>query len=242
MTSATPPLSSRLLRAARAERAQLDRHRRRLLTAREELRAELARIEAGLAEIDERRRLLDRLAPARHAESSGVASDADTSDASQAGAVALGDEFAGAGPRVLRGPAVRETAVRLLLSRRDAVTALHYREWFEMVTGEGFAIAGKDPLAVFLTQISRSPVVRRSTQAGVYEIDCDAPARLRRELERLHEQLREVATASPSAGDLPTARARRHKLTTKIGRVEKALHEAIRLLDAAPVADLAGAA
>ena len=49
---------------------------------------------------------------------------------------------------VLRGPAVRDTAVRLLLTRGDGITALHYREWYETVTGEGFAIAGKDPLAV----------------------------------------------------------------------------------------------
>jgi hypothetical protein len=199
------------------------------------------RIEAGLAEVDERRRLLDRLASAPHAEPAGVASGHDAPDAFQAGAVPLRGELAGGGgPHVLRGPAVRETAVRLLLSRCDAITALHYREWFDMVTGEGFAIGGKDPLAVFLTQITRSPVVRRSTQAGVYEINRDAPARLRRELERLHEQLREVATASPSAGDLPTARARRQQLTTKIGRVERALQEASRLLDAVPGADLAG--
>jgi hypothetical protein len=243
MTPTTPPPSSRLLRAAAAERPELDRHRQRLLRAREELQAELGRVEAGLAEVDERRRLLDRLAPAPPAGPAGPPPDRDALGVGQAGAVPLHDETAGTvGAHVLRGPAVRETAVRLLLTRGDGITALHYREWFEMVTGEGFAVAGRDPLAVFLTQISRSPVVRRSTQAGVYEIDRDAPARLRRELERLHEQLREVATATVSAGDLQNARARRQELTTRIGRVEKALQEATGLLDAVPVPDLVGVA
>ena len=39
--------------------------------------------------------------------------------------------------------------------------ALHYREWFDLLAQPGHEIAGKDPLAVFLTQISRSPVVRK---------------------------------------------------------------------------------
>ena len=43
----------------------------------------------------------------------------------------------------------------------------------------GHEIAGKDPLAVFLTQLSRSPVIRKGTRAGVYELDPTAPQRLR---------------------------------------------------------------
>ena len=58
-----PPPSTRLLRAAAAEREQLERHRSQLLGTRESLRAELDRIEDGLREVEERHRLLDRLAP-----------------------------------------------------------------------------------------------------------------------------------------------------------------------------------
>lgn len=225
------------MRAADAERAELDRHRDRLHAEREELRAELARVEAGLAEVDERRRLLDRLAPAL-----AVGPGADETDTDGVGtAVPLHRELTPAVDqrRALRGPAIRETAVELLLSGLYGIEALHYREWFELVTAQGYTIVGKDPLAVFLTQISRSPVVRRSTQAGVYEIDREAVGALGRELENLHEQLRETTAAPVFAAELSETRARRQALIAEISRVEKALEEARRLLEARPVGELA---
>jgi hypothetical protein len=239
MTPAAPPPSTRLLRAADAERAELARHRERLLTARETLRAELARVEGGLVEVDERQRLLDRLAPrddGANADSGGVRPGAAQSDA-----VPLHHELASAvaGRDVLRGPAIREVAVRLLLARPEGIEALHYRDWFDLVNSEGFVVAGKDPLAVFLTQISRSPVVRRSTQSGVYEVDRDAASELRRRLNDLHERLRALAMAPAAAADLAQVRTQRQKLTTEIGHVEKALEEASRLLEAEPAAELA---
>src|SRR4051795_7349787 len=90
-----PQPSTRLVRAVAAERAELERHRARLATEAEELRAALARIEHGLVEIDERRGLLDRLAPMRLDEA-----DTDTGES--------------ADTKVLRGPDIREVAVRLL--------------------------------------------------------------------------------------------------------------------------------
>ena len=62
MVPPAPTPSARLVRAAAAERAELGRHRERLLSARESLRAELQAIEASLHELDERDALLDRLA------------------------------------------------------------------------------------------------------------------------------------------------------------------------------------
>src|SRR5690242_20258469 len=93
-----PQPSARLVRAVAAERAELERHRVRLATEAEELRAALARIEHGLAEIDERRGLLDRLAPSPPVD----IEPADEPD---------GDTDDGA----LRGPEIREVAVRLLV-------------------------------------------------------------------------------------------------------------------------------
>jgi len=241
MTPATLTPSSRLLRAADAERVELDRHRERLLAAREQLRAELARIDAGLAEVDDRRRLLDRLAPAPvDARSSEGTGDDEPSD----GPVALHQELSGAlgAAERLRGTPIRETAVRLLLERRDGVEVIHYRDWFELVIGVGYAIAGKDPLAVFLTQISRSPVVRRGTQAGVYEIDRGALRRLRDRLGQLHEELRELSASKQTSSDLAAIRARRRELTAEIGQVEKALEEASRLLEASSTQRLAAIA
>jgi hypothetical protein len=62
----------------------------------------------------------------------------------------------------LRGPAIRRAAVEVLLALPERPQALHYREWYEAVRAAGFNVAGKDPLAVFLAQISLSPVIRRA--------------------------------------------------------------------------------
>jgi hypothetical protein len=237
MTPAAPPTSMRLLRAAEAEHAQLDRHRGRLLQARERLRAELEHIERDLAELDERQRLLERLAPppcqttdsattdtGARAESppSGVRDDPRTS-AREAGP---------AGKRELRGPEIRAAAVRLLLADPAAPEALHYRDWFQRLVHAGFSVAGKDAQAVFLTQLTRSPVVRKSTQAGVYQLDRNAPKRLRRRLDDLQRELREltVPTFVTGASDLAAVRAQRVALGKDISRVEKALEEALPLL------------
>ena len=208
---AAPQPSARFVRAVAAERAELERHRSKLAAEATTLRAALARIEHGLAEIDERCGLLDRLTDAErgapeHTEDHKAA-DVDEST-------------------VLRGPAIRERAVAVLVARgRDS---LHYRRWFELLTGEGHVIAGKDPLAVFLTQITRSPVIRKGEKAGVYALDRHAPQRLEQGLKKLQRELAATATAT---ADIATIRARRMQLTAEIGRAERALEEAIRVLD-----------
>ena len=165
-----PQPSARLVRAVAAERAELERHRARLTTEADELRAALARIEHGLAEIDERRGLLDRLAPTPTPIRRARAGD-DVGDADGA----------------LRGPDIREVAVTLLVD--NGREALHYREWYELLERAGHEIAGKDPLAVFLTQISRSPAVRRGARAGIYELDRGAFHRLRLQIDALQHEL-----------------------------------------------------
>jgi hypothetical protein len=50
---------------------------------------------------------------------------------------------------------------------RGGREALHYKDWYEPSLALGSVIAGKRAAAVCLTQLSRPPVVRRSTQAGV---------------------------------------------------------------------------
>jgi hypothetical protein len=182
--------SARLVRAITAERAELERHRARLNAEAEELRAALARIEYGLIEIDERCELLERLAPAPAPEPEEESRDA-----------------------VLRGPAIREAAVKVLVAHeRDSI---HYREWFELLAHTGHEIAGKDPLAVFLTQISRSPAVTKGSRPGVYALDRQAPQRLRSRIDALHRELRRTGTM---------------KLAREISRHERALEEASRLL------------
>ena len=228
MVPSPPSPSARLLRAAAAEREELARHRDRLSSAREKLRRELADIDASLRELDERTRLLDRLAgpPAEQA---------------RTGDGPARDGAPDRGTRRLRGPAIRRAAVEALLALPERPEALHYRDWYEAVRAAGFEVEGKDPLAVFLTQISRSPVIRKSTQAGVYELDTTAAQRLRGELERLHEDLRALAAAPGAAPDLAAVRSRRAQIHTQIGHVEKSLVEAEELLGAANRSPLAAA-
>jgi hypothetical protein len=212
MPAAAPQPSARLVRAVAAEREELERHRARLAREAEELRAALARIEHGLEEIDERRGLLDRLAP--------------TETETEIGPEPQRRERADDG-HALRGPDIREVAVALLAD--NGREAMHYREWYELLERAGHTIAGKDPLAVFLTQISRSPAVRRGNRAGVYELDRGAAHRLRQQLDALQ---RELHTLSAAGTTHDATRARRRHLNAEINRAERALEEVTRLLGA----------
>lgn len=218
MNPNTPKTSSRLVRAAVAERGELARHRERLLGRRDALRAELDQIERALGDVDERSALLDRLAPPEHASPEGVTAES--------GEVA---ELPGA--KVLRGTAIRETAVRLLASGSDAMRPVHYRRVYELLGEAGYAVAGKDPLATFLTQLSRSPVMRKTTEAGVYQLDPNAPDRLRRRLGDLQGELRSVTGNPSAADDLAEVRRRRERVLSEVAQVERALEEALRVLD-----------
>jgi chaperonin cofactor prefoldin len=214
MAPPTHTPSPRLVKAAEAEREQLARHRRELLEARESLRAELERIEGSLEELVERETLLARLTgppPTRPQLGDGEEGLARRTSAE--------DEAL-----VLRGPAIRREAVRVLLSEPDRPEAMHYRAWFSLLEADGFHVAGKDPLATFLTQLSRSPAVRKSTQAGVYELDRGALRRLRRRRDELQDELRAL-TAPGQGTEVSVLRTRRTELNTELGRLEKALEE-----------------
>ena len=199
MVPPTPTPSTRLLKAAKAEREQLARHRRELLNARESLRTELQRIEGSLEEVDERQTLLDRLVgPA-------AGPQPETGEA-VAGPISGEEERA---LPVLRGPDIRREAVRVLLAQPDRPEALHYREWYALLQDAGFTVAGKDPLATFLTQLSRSPAVSKSTQAGVYELDRGAVGRLRARRDELQRELRASAATRGLGEEAAALRARR---------------------------------
>ncbi len=215
-----PGTSARLQRAASAERQALERKRDQLTGRRDTLLAELEPIERALGEIDERVQLLQRLI-----------GDMPTANGSPSATSATS-----AGEKLLRGPAIREAAVITLLAQPQPIDALHYRDWYELVQRAGYTVASADPLAVFLTQLTRSPVVRRSTQSGVYALDRAAPQRLRGELDRLEQELRETTIRSETTG-LASSRARRRELQLAIDRHERTLKEALRALALAEVDD-----
>lgn len=235
MSASLPNPSSRLLRAAMAERADLVRHRERLTGERARLLGELRDLDAAMAAVDRRLEVLTELAGPL--DGSTAEATAETPPVIRA----AGNEAAArdAGPdenaTVLRGPDIREAALRVLIAQPEPIEALHYRQWYELLIEAGFRVAGKDPLAVFLTQLSRSPLVRKASAPGVYEVDRQAPLRIRQRLDRLQAELREVtvgapglATASPI--ELGTVRARRHELDLAISQQERALEEALRVL------------
>jgi hypothetical protein len=227
-----PNPSSRLVRAAAAERAAVTRHRARLIEQREDLIRQLRGMDDALAAVDERLAVLGQLAEAPDRAVRAVSSRHATSRIDERDADA--PRHIPASRDNLRGPAIREVAVQVLLAEPSLIEAIHYRRWYELVTDAGYAVVGKDPLAVFLTQVTRSPLVRKAAQPGVYEIDRQAPLRIRQRLEKLQLELREVTLDAASPTDLAAVRARRHELDVAISQLERALEEAVRVLDATP--------
>ncbi|HEX3803208.1 MAG TPA: hypothetical protein VHV75_10240 [Solirubrobacteraceae bacterium] len=145
---------------------------------------------------------------------------------------------------VLRGQAIREAAVRVLVSSNRAHEALHYREWFELLLDAGMLPAGKDPLATFLTQLGRSPVVAKSTSQGIYMLDHEFVHRAHQRLGALTQELRETQL-SPVAADadaLGNTRRRRAELMSEVERTEMELEEALRSLGGAGEQQLLAAA
>jgi len=216
MSSPLSQPSSRLLRAAAAEQAKLARRREQLAHERQRLAAQLTELDDTLGAIEERLALLSTLGQPLKT----------TVPAADAAAC----EPPGDSRRVLHGSAVRETAVRVLISDPRRIEALHYRDWYQLVRHAGYTVAGSDPLAVFLTQLTRSPAVHKATQAGVYGVDRQAPHRIRQRLEQLACELREVTVGAPDPVELATVRARRRELDRAISRQERALEEARRAL------------
>ncbi|HST39438.1 MAG TPA: hypothetical protein VLK58_08005 [Conexibacter sp.] len=203
-SSSSRSSSSRLARAAGAERMALLRERDKLTRRRDAAAQALAAVEQQLSDVEERLELIDRLVP------------------EAANVHPLPARGSGAGNADgLKGAAIRSAAIAVLLARpTGAETPIHYKEWFRALEAAGHHVAGKDPLAVFLTQISRSPVVRRTPDSGVYELDLEAPANLRARLDRLHARLAEQSSD----------RSERERIVAEIAVTERALDEAERAL------------
>lgn len=71
----------------------------------------------------------------------------------------------------LRGERLREVALDVLREKAGDGTAIHYREWFAALNEAGFRVVGKDPLASFLTQVSRIDRVEKiGRRSGLYRL------------------------------------------------------------------------
>lgn len=89
------------------------------------------------------------------------------------------DEMLGLAPQLslealhgeLRGQRLRAIAVELLRQKKDVGEAVHYRDWYQLLLEAGVRVAGKDPLATFLTQIARAPDVESvRPRSGLYRL------------------------------------------------------------------------
>lgn len=83
--------------------------------------------------------------------------------------------------RRLGGRRLCEVAVELLARERGFGEPVHYRQWFALLRRAGHEVAGKDPLASFLAQVSRAPEVERlGERSGIYRLRAaaqEAPAK-----------------------------------------------------------------
>lgn len=89
------------------------------------------------------------------------------------------DEMLGLAPQLslealhgeLRGQRLREIAVELLRQKKGVGSVVHYRDWYELLLEAGLRVAGKDPLATFLTQIARAPGIESvRPRSGLYRL------------------------------------------------------------------------
>jgi hypothetical protein len=131
-------------------------------------------------------------------------------------------------PNALRGQQVRDRAVEVLLRRRGPRTPIHYRQWFELVEREGFRVAGQKPLATFLTQVRRSPVVAAvPDRAGFYVVDPEEAAT--EAVARVRAAEGELVEAGERGPDVEIERARR-----ALTKAERTLMEVARWQDYRP--------
>jgi hypothetical protein len=71
----------------------------------------------------------------------------------------------------LRGQRLREVAIEILGRHVGPGQAIHYRQWYGLLTAAGYRVAGRDPVATFLIQIQRADGIERVGQrSGRYQL------------------------------------------------------------------------
>jgi hypothetical protein len=89
------------------------------------------------------------------------------------------EEVAGLAPQLamcnvseeLRGERLREVALDVLRRLSASGDPVHYRIWFGALVESGFRVSGRDPLATFLTQITRIDQVESvGRRSGLYRL------------------------------------------------------------------------
>lgn len=198
-------LSARFVRAAETENGRLNLKLEKAKATARSRKGELAAAEAEVADLE------------RHV--------------AQIGALLAGSAAAtvpaerGYSPNQLRGRAIREVAVALLVDDESDGGPIHYRRWLNLLVASGYSVVGKRPEAVFLNQVVRHPLVRSTSRKGFYELDLAEVERLEARIAGLRTSL-SVAT-SQEADDPPGSPGRGSSdIAFELGRAERALAEA----------------
>jgi hypothetical protein len=212
--SNTTHRSQRFALAASNERNRLLQKRQRVAAKREALQERLRALEDEIEAMDAEIVAIEAFVDVPSQEQGGQARDVGT-DARQE----------------ISGGAIRAVAVPLLLSERGP-GPIHYSDWVDLLRARGLEVAGKRPEAVFLSQVSRSPLVRATTKAGYYEIDLDAPRRLEDELRRQKTKLATSMIDDPRDPEgAERHREAQRELQLSISRLERGLSEARTALE-----------
>jgi hypothetical protein len=125
-----------------------------------------------------------------------------------------------------------------LFIRKHGASPIHYRDWYALLQQEGYEAAGKRPDAVFLNQVSRSPLIRTTTKSGYYILDLEAAEHLRERLRQQQTELTALLNSVPEDGpSLEAHRQHQQELNTEINRIERELREAVAAIEAAEEAD-----
>jgi hypothetical protein len=134
----------------------------------EAAKAERDLLAARLAEVQERVDHFEALAAEAREEAKSLADS-----------VRAIEEVAGLAPQLaicaiseeLRGERLREVALEVLHRLTASGDPVHYRVWFEALVESGYRVSGRDPLATFLTQITRIKNVQSvGRRSGLYRL------------------------------------------------------------------------
>ena len=222
MADYTP--SARMRAAAAAECRRVDREIARVDGRERDLLDRLAVLKQTRADLEREREALTRFA----------GGEPETPSPGERGLRAV----PGGDPVRLRGPRIREQAIRVLAAAEHDGAPIHYRDWYALLRSAGYVSTGQDPLATFLTQVRRSPLVRSTTTKGVYVIDSEVLPRARARMRTLTAQLQSArAPQDADAEAVRTARDERDATLVEIRRLERDIDEIERSIDTAPTHD-----
>ena len=216
----SPPPHASLVRAAAVEEERVERALAQLSHRRDTLAAEIAGLEAQMDELQERRQLLERLV--------------DRPEDEGGGRVAVASR---AGVTPVRGRQLRLVAAQLLARWHDD-EEIHYREWFERLLAEGYAVGGRDPLASFLTNVRDSPAVVRGTRQGYYRLDPARRAVVAQEIGEAEAELADIEASLARAREendnarVEQLRAHRDRTGATLKRLEARRDELAAVFEA----------